>query len=72
MEATYLVRTMSCARCEQRVRSALSAVEGVAAVRVDLETKFVTVEGESLNDASLRQAIEEAGYEVALQPHQNP
>jgi copper chaperone CopZ len=40
-------------------------VEGVASVDVDLETKLVVVHGEGLDDASLRAAIEEAGYEAA-------
>ena len=41
------------------------AVEGVEAVDVDLETKFVVVRGPDLDDARLRAAIEDAGYEAA-------
>jgi copper chaperone len=37
---------------------------GRTAVDVDLETKLVRVSGEALDDAALRAAIEEAGYEA--------
>jgi copper chaperone CopZ len=47
------------------VERELSAVEGVAAVKADLESKLVTVTGQSLSDEALREAIEEAGYEAA-------
>jgi copper chaperone len=64
-EAIYTVPGMSCAHCEQAVSSELRAVPGVDAVAVDLETKRVVVHGEALDDAALRAAIEEAGYEAA-------
>jgi copper chaperone CopZ len=34
-------------------------------VDVDLEAKMVTIRGNGLDDAELRAAIDEAGYEVA-------
>ena len=37
---------------------------GVAAVDVDLEAERVIVRGDVLDDARLREAIEEAGYEA--------
>ena len=43
----------------------MSAVPGVESVAVDLETKRVEVAGEPLDDAAIRAAIEEAGYEAA-------
>ena len=39
-------------------------VEGVEDVAVDLEAKVVTVSGRELDDAALRAAIEEAGYDA--------
>jgi copper chaperone len=51
--------------CERAVKEEVGAVAGVDAVDVDLETKIVTVRGEALDDAKLRGAIEEAGYEAA-------
>lgn len=63
-EITYLVPDMSCSHCEHAVSHELGAVEGVSSVQVDLETKKVVVVGENLDDATLRAAIEEAGYEA--------
>jgi copper chaperone len=62
---TYSVPGMHCGHCERAVKEELDAVPGVIAVDVDLETKRVTVTGDSLDDGALRAAIEEAGYEAA-------
>lgn len=64
-EITYSVPGMSCAHCEHAVSSELRGVPGVESVAVDLETKLVVVQGEGLDDAALRAAIDEAGYEAA-------
>ena len=42
---------------------AISSIAGVESVQVDLETKQVIVDGEGLDDAVLRAAIVQAGYE---------
>jgi copper chaperone len=47
------------------VTNELSGVHGVSEVTVDLDSKLVTVTGQNLDDAALRAAIDEAGYEVA-------
>jgi copper chaperone CopZ len=62
---TYTVPGMSCSHCKAAVERELGAVPGVASVEVDLETKLVVVAGEGLDDATLRSAIDEAGYEAA-------
>ncbi|HEY3182824.1 MAG TPA: heavy-metal-associated domain-containing protein [Gaiellaceae bacterium] len=62
---TYTVPGMSCEHCRAAVTEEVSAVAGVDAVDVDLDTKLVTVRGTNLDDARLRDAIEEAGYEAA-------
>lgn len=64
-ELTFTVPGMSCAHCEQAVSEELLAVAGVEAVDVDLDTKLVVVRGSDLDDARLRAAIDEAGYEAA-------
>jgi copper chaperone len=64
-ELTYTVPGIHCMHCERAVKEEVGAVAGVDAVDVDLETKIVTVRGEALDDAKLRGAIEEAGYEAA-------
>jgi copper chaperone CopZ len=62
---TLVVPGMSCDNCERAVRAALHAVPGVASVEVDLVTKAVVVTGDGLDDAALRAAIDDAGYEAA-------
>jgi copper chaperone len=62
---TYEVPGMHCGHCEAAVTTALSGLQGVSEVTVDLDSKLVTVNGQDLNEAALRAAIDEAGYEVA-------
>jgi copper chaperone len=64
-EHTYSVPEMHCGHCKEAVEREITAVEGVAAVEADLESKLVRVRGDGLSDRALRMAIEEAGYEVA-------
>ena len=64
-EIAYTVPDMSCGHCKSAVSSELERVAGVRKVEVDLDTKLVVVRGENLDDASLRAAIAEAGYEAA-------
>jgi copper chaperone len=62
---TYFVPGMHCGNCKAAVVRAVEAVAGVQSVDVDLEGKQVTVTGTGLDDTALREAIDEAGYEVA-------
>jgi copper chaperone len=64
-DVSYRVPDMSCGHCKQAVSEELLSVDGVESVDVDLETKLVVVQGTRLDDAQLRAAIEEAGYEAA-------
>lgn len=61
----YRVPGMHCAHCESAVKEEVSAVPGVESVVVDLPTKRVEVTGSTLDDAAIRAAIVEAGYEAA-------
>jgi copper chaperone len=63
--ATYSVPAIHCEHCAMSIREEVSEVEGVEDVAVDLEAKVVTVSGRDLDDAALRAAIGEAGYEAA-------
>jgi copper chaperone len=56
---------MHCSHCQSAVAKELQGVAGVESVRVDLDSKLVTVTGNALDDVALRAAIGEAGYEVA-------
>jgi copper chaperone len=62
---TYTVPGIHCSHCEASIKQAVGAVAGVQTVEVDLEDKLVSVRGGSLDDAQLRAAIDEAGYDVA-------
>ena len=62
--STYRVERMSCGHCEAAVRDELDKVSGVEAVEIDLDSKQVVVRGE-FEDAAVRAAIEDAGYEAA-------
>ncbi len=62
---TYAVPKIHCAHCGASIKEEVSEVSGVESVDVDVDTKIVTIRGESLDDKALRSAIEEAGYEAA-------
>ncbi len=63
--ALYTVPGMHCGHCEAAVKQEISALPGVDEVAVDLDSKRVDVTGSELDDAAIRAAIEEAGYEAA-------
>jgi copper chaperone len=60
----FTVPGMTCEHCKHAVSTGLEAVAGVDEVEVDVVTKLVKVSGEGLDDAALRAAIDEAGYEA--------
>jgi copper chaperone CopZ len=64
-EITYTVPGMSCAHCKAAIEFEVARVEGVDSVTADPDTKLVVVRGGALDDAAVRAAIDEAGYEAA-------
>ena len=64
-ERTYTVPGMSCGHCRTAITDEVTKVPGVTAVDVDLDAKRVTVTGTALDDAAVRTAIDEAGYDIA-------
>lgn len=64
MKKTMTVEGMSCNHCVMAVTKALKELKGVSNVDVDLDSKKVEVIGENLVDEKLKEAIEEAGYDV--------
>jgi copper chaperone CopZ len=46
------------------VKNVLSEIEGVSNVEVELDNNRAIVEGENLLDNTLKEAVEEAGYDV--------
>jgi copper chaperone CopZ len=65
MHTTYTVPGISCGHCRTAITGEVTQVAGVSAVDVDLEAKTVTVTGVGFNDAAVRDAIDEAGYDIA-------
>jgi copper chaperone len=61
---TYSVPAISCDHCVNAITGEVTKVPGVAQVDVDLKTKTVTVVGD-VDDAAIRTAIDDAGYDVA-------
>jgi copper chaperone len=64
--ATYTVTGMTCDHCVRSVREEIGEIEGVSDIDVDLATGAVTVtSSRPLEDASVRAAVEEAGYRLS-------
>ena len=59
---TYSVEGMSCEHCVSAITGEVGKVAGIDDVAVDLDAKTVTVTGETLDDAAVRAAVDEAGY----------
>ena len=63
--STYTVTGMTCGHCVSSVTEEVRQVPGVTGVQVDLDTGGLTVTSEApVDDAAVRAAVEEAGYEV--------
>jgi copper chaperone len=62
---SYSVPGVHCDHCTAAIEGEVSPLAGVTAVAVDLDVKTVTVTGDALDDAAIRAAIDEAGYDVA-------
>ncbi|OLT13897.1 heavy metal transporter [Actinomadura sp. CNU-125] len=63
--ATYTVTGMTCGGCAGTVKQEVERVAGVTAVDVDLTGAKVTVTSDApIDEAQIRAAVEEAGYEL--------
>ena len=61
--ATYTVTGMTCEHCVASVTEEVQEIPGVEHVQVVLETGRMTVAGDdSVDEAQVRAAVEEAGY----------
>lgn len=61
---SYTVFGMGCGGCKAKVTEAVSAVDGVEDVRVDLDALRLTVSGQQVDDRAVRAAVVAAGYEL--------
>lgn len=66
MERVVTVEGMHCADCERAVESALRDLPGVVRAVANAQNGDVHIEADaSVSHAMLREAVEEAGYELA-------
>jgi copper chaperone CopZ len=63
-QLTYSVPAMSCGHCRAAISAEVERVPGVGYVDVDLDAKRVTVTGDGIDEAAVRAAIDEAGYDI--------
>jgi copper chaperone len=63
MAKKLLIEGMSCGHCVKHVTEALTELNGVTNVKVDLASKSALVEGDA-SDADIKAAVEDAGYDV--------
>ena len=69
MTTTLRVPDATCGHCKQTIEGAVSGLEGVNTVQLDLETKTLSVEhDDSVQPSALTDVISAAGYspEVSL------
>ncbi|HET6672132.1 MAG TPA: heavy-metal-associated domain-containing protein [Agromyces sp.] len=59
----YAVTGMTCGHCEMSVREEVQQVTGVSAIDVSATTgRLVVSGGQSIDDAAVLAAVQEAGY----------
>ena len=63
--STYVVTGMTCEHCVNAVTEEVARVAGVENVSVDLAAGRVRVTGTAYTDEQIREAVDEAGYELA-------
>jgi len=65
MTQKVFIEGMTCNHCAKHVEDALKEIDGIQSVKVDLKGKFAVIESaKSVDDASIKAAIEDAGYEL--------
>nr|WP_300003720.1 heavy metal-associated domain-containing protein [Tissierella sp.] len=64
MKKTLKIEGMTCSHCEKAVKEALREIPEVLDAWVNLEEGTAEVEGSNLVDSTLKEAIDEAGYQV--------
>lgn len=65
MKKKISIEGMSCQHCVSHVKEALSELNGVTNVDVDLEAKSAVLEASAdVKDEDIKYAVDDAGYEV--------
>lgn len=68
---TLTVRGMMCASCQKSVENALSKLEGVTGVKVDMKKNLVgvTYDAQKVTPRQMVEVIEKAGFRAQLPTH---
>lgn len=60
-----LIEGMNCEHCVNHVKEALSKLNGVTSVNVNLDSKLAVLEAlQDVKDEDIKAAVDEVGYEV--------
>ena len=65
MTQEYIIMGMNCPHCQNAVKKAIAAVEGVDTVEVDLHAGLATVDG-TVDHTAIIDAVHAAGFEASL------
>lgn len=63
MTKEYIITGMNCPHCQNAVKKAIAAVDGVNTVEVDLQAGIATVDG-SVDHNAVIEAVHAAGFEA--------
>lgn len=63
-QRTYTVKGMTCDHCRASVTEEVEQIPGLTRVDVDLGAGLLTVSGNGFSDERVREAVDEAGYEI--------
>ena len=65
MTKTFKIEGMNCSHCKASVEKAISGVEGVDSVEVDLSSGLATISGE-IEDDKITEAVRLAGFDISV------
>ena len=60
---TFLIEGMTCNHCVAHVKEAVSTIEGVQNIKINLENKNAVIDG-NYDSNAVKEAIEKAGYKI--------
>ena len=63
-EHEFVVKGMNCNHCKANVEKAVGSIPGVKEVKVDLKSGRMTVKGEDVEHAKIRDAVESIGFSL--------
>ncbi len=64
MQYEFHVPDLTCNHCKMRIEKAVSSLEDIDSVNINLDKKLVSVEGDA-PEKNIRKAIQDSGYSVS-------